>query len=95
MPGLSYIDIAVLAACVVLIFWLGIHAHEGADTPFFWLVAPVYRRLRYVTLGNFFQERSGSLLLGGHASPFSCPNYRQMSPGRKYGIRITIRGLAS
>ncbi|MDP1676595.1 MAG: sodium:solute symporter family protein [Bacteroidota bacterium] len=29
-------------------------------TPFFWLIAPVYRRLRYVTLGDFFEERYGS-----------------------------------
>lgn len=29
-------------------------------TPFFWIVAPIYRRLRYVTLGDFFQERYGS-----------------------------------
>jgi Na+/proline symporter len=31
-------------------------------TPFFWLVAPIYRRLRYVTLGDFFQERYGSAM---------------------------------
>jgi Na+/proline symporter len=30
------------------------------STPFFWIVAPIYRRLRYVTLGDFFQERYGS-----------------------------------
>jgi Na+/proline symporter len=29
-------------------------------TPFFWIVAPIYRRLRYVTLGDFFEERYGS-----------------------------------
>jgi len=28
-------------------------------TPFFWIVAPIYRRLRYVTLGDFFEERYG------------------------------------
>ncbi|MFZ4621912.1 MAG: sodium:solute symporter family protein [Bacteroidota bacterium] len=29
-------------------------------TPFFWIIAPIYRRLRYVTLGDFFEERFGS-----------------------------------
>ena len=29
-------------------------------TPFYWIVAPVYRRLRYVTLADFFEERYGS-----------------------------------
>lgn len=31
-------------------------------TPFFWLIAPIYRRLRYVTTGDFFEERYGSKL---------------------------------
>ncbi|MHB8852849.1 MAG: sodium:solute symporter family protein [Ignavibacteriaceae bacterium] len=29
-------------------------------TPFFWLIAPIYRRVRYVTTGDFFEERYGS-----------------------------------
>ena len=29
-------------------------------TPFYWLIAPIYRRLRYVTLGDFFEKRYGS-----------------------------------
>ncbi|MGE5351926.1 MAG: sodium:solute symporter family protein [Acidobacteriota bacterium] len=29
-------------------------------TPFFWLLGPVYRRVRYVTTGDFFEERFGS-----------------------------------
>ncbi len=29
-------------------------------TPFFWLLGPVYRRVRYVTTGDFFEERYGS-----------------------------------
>lgn len=29
-------------------------------TPFFWLLGPVYRRVRYVTTGDFFSERYGS-----------------------------------
>lgn len=29
------------------------------STPFFWLIAPIYRRLRYVTTGDFFEQRYG------------------------------------
>ena len=29
-------------------------------TPFFWLIAPIYRRVRYVTTVDFFEERYGS-----------------------------------
>ncbi|MCL6098445.1 MAG: hypothetical protein M1391_07720 [Bacteroidetes bacterium] len=29
-------------------------------TPFYWLIAPIYRRVRYVTTGDFFEERYGS-----------------------------------
>lgn len=32
------------------------------STPVYWLLAPIYRRLRYVTIGDFFQERYGSKL---------------------------------
>ncbi len=28
-------------------------------TPFFWLIAPIYRRVRFVTTGDFFEERYG------------------------------------
>ncbi|MGL6289822.1 MAG: sodium:solute symporter family transporter, partial [Silanimonas sp.] len=28
-------------------------------TPFYWLLAPVYRRLRYMTMGDFFERRYG------------------------------------
>ncbi len=31
-------------------------------TPFYWLLAPIYRRVRYITLGDFFEERFGSKL---------------------------------
>ncbi|MCB9210663.1 MAG: sodium:solute symporter family protein [Ignavibacteriales bacterium] len=31
-------------------------------TPFYWLIAPIYRRLRYITTGDFFEERYGSKL---------------------------------
>jgi Na+/proline symporter len=30
------------------------------STPFYWIVAPIYRRLRYVTTGDFFEERYGA-----------------------------------
>jgi Na+/proline symporter len=32
------------------------------STPFYWLLAPIYRRLRYITIGDFFEERFGSKL---------------------------------
>ena len=32
------------------------------STPFYWIIAPIYRRLRYVTMADFFQERYGSAL---------------------------------
>lgn len=32
------------------------------STPFYWIIAPIYRRLRYVTMADFFQERYGNTL---------------------------------
>ena len=32
------------------------------STPFFWIIAPIYRRLRYITMADFFKERYGSAL---------------------------------
>lgn len=32
------------------------------STPFFWLLAPVYRRLRYITIGDFFEQRYGTAM---------------------------------
>lgn len=32
------------------------------STPFYWIIAPIYRRLRYVTMADFFKERYGSSL---------------------------------
>ncbi len=37
------------------------------STPFYWLLAPVYRRLRYITVGDFFDERYGSKLGAAYA----------------------------
>jgi SSS family transporter len=32
------------------------------STPFYWIIAPIYRRLRYVTMADFFRERYGPSL---------------------------------
>ena len=32
------------------------------STPFYWLLSPVYRRLRYITTGDFFERRYGKTL---------------------------------
>ncbi len=37
--------------------WLYIFA-----TPFFWLIAPIYRRLRYITVADFFERRYNTSL---------------------------------
>jgi Na+/proline symporter len=37
------------------------------STPFYWLLAPVYRRLRYVTIGDFFERRYGAGLGAAYA----------------------------
>jgi len=115
MFGLSYLDLGIILAYVLLIIYLGWHtkkkvassgdyfmggrrgsklmmianalgagthtdqavAVSGAtyelglagiwyqwvwllSTPFYWLVAPIYRRVRYVTTGDFFEERYGT-----------------------------------
>jgi Na+/proline symporter len=36
-------------------------------TPFYWLLAPIYRRVRYITIGDFFEERYGSKLGSAYA----------------------------
>ena len=35
-------------------------------TPFYWLLSPVYRRLRYITTGDYFEERFGSRLAAAY-----------------------------
>jgi len=37
--------------------WLQLH--WLVCTPFYWLIAPVWRRMRYVTTGDFFRQRYG------------------------------------
>lgn len=37
------------------------------STPFFWLIAPIYRRLRYITIGDFFEKRYGTSMGAAYA----------------------------
>lgn len=32
------------------------------SSPFYWIIAPIYRRLRYVTMADFFKERYGTFM---------------------------------
>ncbi|WP_308909139.1 sodium:solute symporter family protein [Pseudokordiimonas caeni] len=38
------------------------------STPFYWLLSPVYRRLRYITTGDFFERRYGRVLGAWYAA---------------------------
>jgi Na+/proline symporter len=38
------------------------------NTPFYWIFAPIYRRLRYITTGDFFEERYGKKLGAAYAT---------------------------
>jgi Na+/proline symporter len=38
------------------------------NTPFYWLLAPIYRRLRYITTGDFFEQRYGAKLGAAYAA---------------------------
>ncbi|MBN2356150.1 sodium:solute symporter family protein, partial [candidate division KSB1 bacterium] len=62
------------------------------STPFFWIVAPIYRRLRYVTMADFFQERYGralAILYAIFGIIFFCMDIGLMLKG----TGITIEGL--
>ncbi|HYE59300.1 MAG TPA: hypothetical protein VD948_12385 [Rhodothermales bacterium] len=37
------------------------------STPFFWLIAPLYRRMRYITIGDFFEKRFGTKMGAAYA----------------------------
>lgn len=37
------------------------------STPFYWLIAPIYRRLRYITIGDFFEKRYGTSMGAAYA----------------------------
>jgi polygalacturonase/Na+/proline symporter len=38
------------------------------STPFFWILAPIYRRLRYLTVGDFFEKRFGTAMGATYAA---------------------------
>lgn len=48
-------------------------------TPFFWLLGPIYRRVRYITTSDFFEERYGSKI--GVAYSFMALLYFVMDTG--------------
>ncbi len=61
-------------------------------TPFYWIIAPIYRRLRYITMADFFQERYGSglaLLYTFVGMLYFCMNMGVMLKG----TGVTIEGL--
>lgn len=62
--------------------------------PFFWIIAPIYRRLRYVTMADFFEERYGRSL----AILFTIMGmiYFSMDIGLMLkGTGVTIEGLTA
>lgn len=61
-------------------------------TPFYWLIAPIYRRLRYITMADFFQERYGrsmAIFYTFIGTLYFCMNMGVMLKG----TGITIEGL--
>jgi len=61
-------------------------------TPFFWIISPIYRRLRYVTMADFFHERYGKSLAIFYA--FLGVIYFSMDIGIMLkGTGITIEGI--
>jgi len=62
------------------------------STPFYWLIAPIYRRLRYVTMADFFKERYGSFMAILYT--FMGIMYFSMDIGIMLkGTGVTIEGL--
>ncbi len=62
------------------------------STPFYWIVAPIYRRLRYVTMADFFEQRYGSALAVVYSFlgvTFFCMDIGIMLKG----TGITVEGL--
>ena len=62
------------------------------STPFFWIIAPIYRRLRYITMADFFHERYGrsmAILYTFVGTLYFCMNIGVMLKG----TGITIEGL--
>ena len=61
-------------------------------TPFFWIIAPIYRRLRYVTMADFFHNRYGKSL--GIFYTIIGTTYFCMNMGLMLkGTGITIEGI--
>ncbi len=61
-------------------------------TPFFWIIGPIYRRLRYITMADFFEERYGrsmSVFYTLIGTLYFCMNMGVMLKG----TGITIQGL--
>ncbi len=62
------------------------------STPFFWIIAPIYRRLRYITMADFFQHRYGTpiaMLYTGVALLYFSMNMGIMLKG----TAVTVEGL--
>lgn len=68
------------------------------STPFFWLVAPIYRRLRYVTMADFFVERYGkglAVLYIAIALLYFCMNIGLMLKGTGVTVEALTGGALS
>jgi len=63
-------------------------------TPFFWLIAPIYRRLRYVTMADFFENRFG-LVLGRSYTVLGLIYIIVNSGMMLKSVAITIEGVTS
>lgn len=63
-------------------------------TPFFWLIAPIYRRLRYVTMADFFENRFGPVL--GKSYTLLGLTYIVVNSGMMLkSVAITVEGVTS
>jgi Na+/proline symporter len=68
------------------------------STPFFWIIAPIYRRLRYVTTGDFFEERYGKAAGGAYtfaALLFLTVEIGMMLRGTGITVEAITRGAVS
>src|SRR6266508_4493722 len=65
MGGLSTLDLAVIIAYLAGMAGIWYQWMYIFSTPFFWLLSPIFRRMRYTTTADFFEERfSKSLGIG-------------------------------
>jgi len=61
-------------------------------TPFYWMIAPIFRRMRYVTMADFFHERFGKSL--GILYTIMGMIFFAMTMGLMLkGVGITIQGI--